>query len=315
MTTTITVRSRTSYGRAHHWAVLVVFSALSIAGNALHSLNAHHGTLPPALSAAIATIAPLTLLASTHSLVVHMQHFAGWTRVVAMFLTLVIAIASFVLSFAALRELASMAGVPNSLSWLMAIIIDVMVVQATFALVMASRQADQQDATKAHNDSAQLAALVSDDNVTPEAATTAPNGPRTEREPEPAQAPSVAAANSIAPTTPPPPPIAERETQPAGLAVVDETARRQRTQDTSLADLAQRVHDETNATVSPAAIADALSLRLAGKSLRDIAERVGVGSHSTIRTWVKAAAAADVRFADDADVAGLVSSLSSATAV
>ncbi|WFN93867.1 helix-turn-helix domain-containing protein [Gordonia sihwensis] len=54
-------------------------------------------------------------------------------------------------------------------------------------------------------------------------------------------------------------------------------------------DLAERVHAATGATVDVDVVARALALRAEGLGLRKIADRVGVGSHSTVGRWVKAA--------------------------
>ncbi|MGB7385413.1 MAG: DUF2637 domain-containing protein [Rhodococcus sp. (in: high G+C Gram-positive bacteria)] len=55
-------------GRRFFWAVLIVAALVSIGANALHAFISQSGTLHPALSAAIATVAPVSLLAATHGL-------------------------------------------------------------------------------------------------------------------------------------------------------------------------------------------------------------------------------------------------------
>ncbi len=55
-------------GRRFFWAVLVIAALVSIGANALHAFISQSGTLHPALSAAIATVAPVSLLAATHGL-------------------------------------------------------------------------------------------------------------------------------------------------------------------------------------------------------------------------------------------------------
>lgn len=54
--------------RRFFWAVLVASAAVSVGGNVLHALIV--GPVPPGLSAVIATVAPLSLLATTHGLAV-----------------------------------------------------------------------------------------------------------------------------------------------------------------------------------------------------------------------------------------------------
>ncbi|QCB49102.1 DUF2637 domain-containing protein [Rhodococcus sp. PAMC28707] len=55
-------------GRRFFWWVLVIAALVSIGANALHAFTSNTGTLHPALSAAIATVAPVSLLAATHGL-------------------------------------------------------------------------------------------------------------------------------------------------------------------------------------------------------------------------------------------------------
>ena len=55
-------------GRRFFWAVLIIAALVSIGANALHAFISQSGTLHPALSAAIATVAPVSLLAATHGL-------------------------------------------------------------------------------------------------------------------------------------------------------------------------------------------------------------------------------------------------------
>lgn len=50
------------------WAVLIAAATVSVTGNALHAFIVGSAALPPALAAAIATVAPISLLAATHGL-------------------------------------------------------------------------------------------------------------------------------------------------------------------------------------------------------------------------------------------------------
>lgn len=59
--------------RNYHWSVLAVTSTVSVALNCYHALAASGDVLPSAVSAAIASIPPLALLASTHGLIVHLS--------------------------------------------------------------------------------------------------------------------------------------------------------------------------------------------------------------------------------------------------
>lgn len=58
-----------------------------------------------------------------------------WTLVAAVVITTMIAAASFVLSFAALWDLATMAGLPRHLSWLWPVIVDGTILQATISVI------------------------------------------------------------------------------------------------------------------------------------------------------------------------------------
>lgn len=55
-------------GRRFFWGVLITAALVSIGANAMHAFISDAGTLHPALSAAIATVAPVSLLAATHGL-------------------------------------------------------------------------------------------------------------------------------------------------------------------------------------------------------------------------------------------------------
>ncbi|SNS69798.1 DUF2637 domain-containing protein [Rhodococcoides kyotonense] len=55
-------------GRRFFWWVLVIAALVSIGANAMHAFISHAGVLHPALSAVIATVAPVSLLAATHGL-------------------------------------------------------------------------------------------------------------------------------------------------------------------------------------------------------------------------------------------------------
>lgn len=56
--------------RRFFWGVLAVAAVVSISSNALHAFITPSGSLPPALAAAIATVAPVSLLAATHGIAV-----------------------------------------------------------------------------------------------------------------------------------------------------------------------------------------------------------------------------------------------------
>jgi hypothetical protein len=66
------------------------------------------------------------------------------TRVAAVGITVGIGAASFVLSFAALRDLAARAGIPGQLAWLWPMIVDGTILQATMAVVALAGHRDQE---------------------------------------------------------------------------------------------------------------------------------------------------------------------------
>jgi hypothetical protein len=64
-------------------------------------------------------------------------------RTAAVIITAGIGTASFVLSFAALRDLAARAGIPDQLAWLWPLIVDGAILQATMAVVVLAGYSDQ----------------------------------------------------------------------------------------------------------------------------------------------------------------------------
>lgn len=61
-------RSGAQPARRFFWAVLTVAASVSVAGNALHAAVSTGRTLAPLIGAAVATVAPVSLLAATHGL-------------------------------------------------------------------------------------------------------------------------------------------------------------------------------------------------------------------------------------------------------
>jgi hypothetical protein len=122
------------------WTVLIMASAASIAGNAVHAtLNAT--AVPPAVAAAVATAPPLVLLGSTEgvSLLLRARQHGSSLYWCALAMTVLLAACAFVLSFDALRDLAVRAGIREQLAWLWPIAVDVTIAQATLSLLSLSR--------------------------------------------------------------------------------------------------------------------------------------------------------------------------------
>lgn len=111
---TTQAKAGTPKSRAHafFWTVLTAAALVSITGNATQALL--HDTALPAVSAAVAIIPPLALLAAVHGVTVLARADTATrpTRWMATAMTALIATAAFWLSFTALRSLAITAGVP-----------------------------------------------------------------------------------------------------------------------------------------------------------------------------------------------------------
>lgn len=74
---------------------------------------------------------------------VNHQRSLAFTRLAAVAITLGIGVASFVLSFAALADLAARSGIPERLAWLWPLIVDGTILQATMAVVALSGREGQ----------------------------------------------------------------------------------------------------------------------------------------------------------------------------
>jgi hypothetical protein len=136
------------------WAWLVVATAMSVTGNVAHAvLHAPAGAV--GLAAGAALVPPVVLLAATHSVAVLVRTRAtGFTYWCALLMTLALASCAFVLSFDALRSLAVMLGLPESIAWLWPCAIDVAIAQATLCLLSLSRRGaeTQHDVTSVADD-------------------------------------------------------------------------------------------------------------------------------------------------------------------
>jgi hypothetical protein len=128
------------------WAVLIVASSASIAGNATHALVATDLTVPAQLAAAVAVAPPIILMLSIEgsSLLIRSGGQSTRTFWSALVMTALLAIFAFVLSFEALRDLAIRSGIPGPLACLWPLIVDVPIAQCTVALVALSRAAAAQ---------------------------------------------------------------------------------------------------------------------------------------------------------------------------
>lgn len=123
------------------WAVLLCATAVSIGGNAAHAMLKTMG-VPSALGAAVATVPPLVLLASTEGVAMLVRARRGSSAAYwcALAMTGLLAVCAFVLSFNALQDLAARAGINARLAWLWPIAVDATIAQCTVALLSLSRQ-------------------------------------------------------------------------------------------------------------------------------------------------------------------------------
>ncbi|MEV0363960.1 DUF2637 domain-containing protein [Nocardia fusca] len=126
------------------WAELLLVAAMSIAGNIIHAwINAPEGKQE--IAAFFASFPPIALLAATHGVGLLVKakdgaKFAYWCVVA---LTAGIAAVAFRLSFDALKELGVQVGMSEHLAFLMPIIIDGAIGQATIALLVLARSDDK----------------------------------------------------------------------------------------------------------------------------------------------------------------------------
>jgi hypothetical protein len=117
------------------WMWLIVATAASIAGNVVHAiLNAPKEST--ALAAAAAVVPPAVLLGSTHSVALLVRaRRTGAAYWCALLMTFALAGCAFVLSFAALSDLATSLGMPADRAWLWPCAIDLSIAQSTLALL------------------------------------------------------------------------------------------------------------------------------------------------------------------------------------
>ncbi|WP_138233408.1 DUF2637 domain-containing protein [Mycolicibacterium aubagnense] len=126
--------ARRTYRRAvrFHWAVVIVATSFSIAGNAAEKW-AHPASASPLLAALVAATAPVVLLASSEGMALMIKARRRPSRMAWFNLALTgfLALAAFRMSFDSLRDLGIQCGMPASLAWLLPVVIDVPIVQAT----------------------------------------------------------------------------------------------------------------------------------------------------------------------------------------
>jgi hypothetical protein len=115
-----------------HWAVVIAATSVSVAGNAAEKW-AHPASSSPLLAALVAATAPVVLLASSEgtALMVKARRRPSRMSWFNLALTGFLALAAFRMSFNSLRDLGVQCGMPPNLAWLLPVVIDVPIVQAT----------------------------------------------------------------------------------------------------------------------------------------------------------------------------------------
>ncbi|QJD50481.1 membrane protein [Mycobacterium phage Chris] len=120
-------------------AWLAAGTGASILGNVVHALL-NTGAGAPVIAAAVAVVPPVVLLGATHGVHALVQsRIVGGAYRIALAITVLVACAAFVLSFAALRELAiEWAGIAPAIAWLVPVVVDLSITGSTVALLALS---------------------------------------------------------------------------------------------------------------------------------------------------------------------------------
>jgi hypothetical protein len=123
------------------WAVLILATTASIAGNVTHAILKIGGGPLVWVAAAVAMVPPIVLLAATHSVGLLVRtRSAGPIYAAAVVVTVGLSGCAFALSFDALWELAIRAGVRRGIAWLWPLSVDMSIAQATIALLSLNRR-------------------------------------------------------------------------------------------------------------------------------------------------------------------------------
>ncbi len=139
-----------TYHKAFGWTLILSFTIISMMLNGVHAvltMSRDGGGWAVFAIALIAIMAPLSMLLTTHLLVCLIQDWSNrrsWLvrlRGVVAAVSGLIAAVSFVLSFAALRDMAILYGeMSTRLAWLVPLIIDAVILAATLAVVVAEAE-------------------------------------------------------------------------------------------------------------------------------------------------------------------------------
>ncbi|KJR06061.1 DUF2637 domain-containing protein [Gordonia sihwensis] len=139
-----------TYHKAFGWTLILSFTIISMMLNGVHAvltMRADGDGWAAFAIALMAVMAPLSMLLTTHLLVGLIQDWTSrrtWLvrlRGVVAAVSGLIAVVSFVLSFAALRDMAILYGeMSTRLAWLVPLIIDAVILAATLAVVVAEAE-------------------------------------------------------------------------------------------------------------------------------------------------------------------------------
>ncbi|MGB3696274.1 MAG: DUF2637 domain-containing protein [Gordonia sp. (in: high G+C Gram-positive bacteria)] len=156
-----------TYHRTLAWSLVLLFTAVSVTLNGLHAVMQWDGRQGWAFGAVLlAVMAPISLLMATHLLVgliqdwTHRRRWLARLRGTVAAVFAVIGIIAFVMSFAALRDMAERYGMAGGLSWMAPVIIDSVILAGTLAVVIAEAEMrlDREEAAAA-------AAVIADQSV------------------------------------------------------------------------------------------------------------------------------------------------------
>ncbi len=357
-----------SYGLGYAWALVWGFTGLSVIFNGAHAVlqsGAESGAVR-VLSAFMAVIAPVALLLATHLVIGLIRVWSTrrlWLSMLRGFCAVMataIGLFAFILSFAALSDLAVRLHVPAGQAWMVPAVVDALIVIATLSVVVAEAEMnlDRADA-ESTPESTESAALESAESTgrdhaytpvstgpvstasiagSPPVSTVSSGGHNpvdtevdslvdqresTEStggharvhddestghdEPESAESTAsesiestVYTGGSMVDTATPASTEStldlDMDTVDRGMDAAPESTPEAVTERPALrvvtapaGSLAERVVETLGGDVDADKVAEALRLRSEGTSFRGIADELGIGSHSTVRKWVKAA--------------------------
>ena len=141
-------RGHRSYGRGYAWALVGVFTALSVVLNAAHAVLGMMAqpVVERVLAVIVAIVAPVSLLLATE-LVVRLirdwrrrRRWVTWLRGICTVVTVGIGVIAFAMSAVALTRMAALMGVTPGLAWGLTAVVDAMIVIATLAVVVAEAE-------------------------------------------------------------------------------------------------------------------------------------------------------------------------------